>query len=300
LKPQPTSFFGNNTTPVYQQMTSQTALSPSARLPGYQMAAGTQQNATPQPVMPARALERSGPDVYKAEQLGKINDRIQQMRANGGNVPQGLLNRQQRMMGLRTGGGYPAQGGAPVGGGKGVGGAAPGGKTVPGQPGQPLPTGPANSAGLGASLTGTTTPSGFDERFYLQTNPDVARAVAMGQFPSGLAHYQQFGQAEARTPLPSTAGGPFVPSPPAAFDPNFYLAQNPDVAAAVAAGQFTSPYQHYLLFGQQENRAALPSAQATTVAPTPYKLPTPTASPAAMPVAQQQQPAMNWLGNAFV
>lgn len=38
------------------------------------------------------------------------------------------------------------------------------------------------------------------------------------------------------------------------FDEDFYLNQNPDVAAAVRDGAFTSGYQHYLFFGFTEGR----------------------------------------------
>ena len=33
-----------------------------------------------------------------------------------------------------------------------------------------------------------------------------------------------------------------------------YLAQNPDVAAAVKAGYFSSGFKHFVLFGQDEQR----------------------------------------------
>lgn len=38
------------------------------------------------------------------------------------------------------------------------------------------------------------------------------------------------------------------------FDENFYLAQNPDVAEAVARGKFASGFQHFFKFGQSEGR----------------------------------------------
>lgn len=40
---------------------------------------------------------------------------------------------------------------------------------------------------------------GFDEDAYLAANPDVAEAVRAGLFPSGAAHYEQFGKNEQRT-----------------------------------------------------------------------------------------------------
>jgi hypothetical protein len=38
--------------------------------------------------------------------------------------------------------------------------------------------------------------SNFDERAYLAANPDVARAVAAGQFESGRQHFAAFGRRE--------------------------------------------------------------------------------------------------------
>lgn len=40
----------------------------------------------------------------------------------------------------------------------------------------------------------------FNEQYYLQQNPDVAAAVARGEFPNALAHYNQFGKSEGRLP----------------------------------------------------------------------------------------------------
>lgn len=93
--------------------------------------------------------------------------------------------------------------------------------------------------------------SGFDEAFYLAQNPDVAAAVARGDFVSGYAHYLQYGMAEER-------------DPDALFDSAWYLAQNPDVDAAVAQGVFDSAYEHYLAYGSDEGR--LPSAWFDTAA----------------------------------
>ncbi|MGK7903374.1 MAG: Ig-like domain-containing protein, partial [Hormoscilla sp.] len=43
----------------------------------------------------------------------------------------------------------------------------------------------------------------FDEEFYLASNPDVAAAVARGEFGSGEDHFQRFGQAEGRLGAPA-------------------------------------------------------------------------------------------------
>jgi hypothetical protein len=42
------------------------------------------------------------------------------------------------------------------------------------------------------------------------------------------------------------------------FDDHYYLAQNPDVAAAVAAGTFATGYDHYIKYGQFEGRSPSP------------------------------------------
>jgi hypothetical protein len=88
---------------------------------------------------------------------------------------------------------------------------------------------------------GDTGASQISETLYLARNPDVAKAVARGEFASGMDHYQRFGATEGRLK-------------PVALDEAFYLSQNADVARAVAAGQFTSGLQHYLLRGEKEGR----------------------------------------------
>ena len=65
------------------------------------------------------------------------------------------------------------------------------------------------------------------------------------------------GQPQPSTPTPQTSapapGG--QPVPREQFDVDAYLAANPDVAAAIRAGQFgRDPYRHYLEYGFRENR----------------------------------------------
>src|SRR5690606_19679356 len=83
----------------------------------------------------------------------------------------------------------------------------------------------------------------FDEARYLAANPDVAAAVEDGSITSGLAHYQQTGQAEGRSGASSYS-----------FDETYYLDANPDVAAAVSAGTLNSGYQHFTIYGRSEGR----------------------------------------------
>ncbi len=96
------------------------------------------------------------------------------------------------------------------------------------------------------------TPS-FDEELYLLTNPDVAQAVANGQISSGLEHFNRFGQAEGRglLPLGLEVGGIRIS---ALYDETYYLAQNPDVLAAVAQGSLSSGFEHFLTSGWLEGR----------------------------------------------
>lgn len=50
------------------------------------------------------------------------------------------------------------------------------------------------------SISETSAP--YEESYYLRVNPDVAAAVARGEFSSGLAHYEEFGRAEGRAASP--------------------------------------------------------------------------------------------------
>lgn len=81
----------------------------------------------------------------------------------------------------------------------------------------------------------------FSESDYLADNPDVAQAVARGEFASGLQHYEAYGAAEQRLGVVS-------------LDEQFYLAQNQDVAIAVERGEFASGLQHYMTYGAGEGR----------------------------------------------
>lgn len=104
---------------------------------------------------------------------------------------------------------------------------------------------------------------------YLGMRPDVQAAIDAGLFPDALTHWNQYGQYEASgQPVPATANDPltygykggetnFFPPTTAndgAFDEQAYLANNPDVAAAVAAGAFPSGQAHWDQFGRYEPR----------------------------------------------
>jgi hypothetical protein len=84
----------------------------------------------------------------------------------------------------------------------------------------------------------------FDEHYYLQEYPNVAAAVADGEFATGYDHYIKYGQYEGYSPSPY-------------WDESWYLQENPDVAAAVKAGTISSGFMHFYLYGQYENRPGL-------------------------------------------
>ncbi|MGD0389470.1 MAG: hypothetical protein ABSC42_11000, partial [Tepidisphaeraceae bacterium] len=95
-----------------------------------------------------------------------------------------------------------------------------------------------------ATKTRVSQNSLFDEHYYLEMNPDVAAAVAKGEFATGYDHYLEYGQYEGRSPSPY-------------WDEAWYLQENPDVAAAVKAHKISSGFMHYYLYGQYENRPGL-------------------------------------------
>ena len=80
----------------------------------------------------------------------------------------------------------------------------------------------------------------FDEQFYLETNPEVAGAVANNIISDGFFHFIRFGQFEGRDPS-------------GIFNTNFYLTTNPGVATAVEQNLLT-PTEHFINFGQFEQR----------------------------------------------
>jgi SAM-dependent methyltransferase len=97
----------------------------------------------------------------------------------------------------------------------------------------------------------------FVESCYLDANPDVAAAVRARRVASGFAHFLKHGMTEGRrqtTPMDEAVD-------PATFDENRYLAANPDVARAVAAGEFSCGRDHFARLGQREGRRQLRRVQ---------------------------------------
>ncbi len=89
----------------------------------------------------------------------------------------------------------------------------------------------------------------FGEAEYLAYYPDVAAAVAKGQFASGEAHYLAMGRNEGRiAPIDVTK------SPQGLFDSRYYLMENPDVAAMIGPDNIPDAWTHFLLYGEKEGR----------------------------------------------
>ena len=83
----------------------------------------------------------------------------------------------------------------------------------------------------------------FSKEWYLKRYSDVAVNVTYKENP--YAHYEKYGKNEGRQPLPPI---------PTEYSEGAYLELNPDVAAAVKKGTFTSGLHHYLCYGFNEPR----------------------------------------------
>lgn len=83
----------------------------------------------------------------------------------------------------------------------------------------------------------------FDEKLYLEKNPDVKAAIDAKAIKSGLEHFQKYGLTEGRGGVSNY------------FDEKLYLEKNPDVASAVEAGKIKSGLQHYIEYGEAEGRS---------------------------------------------
>ena len=82
----------------------------------------------------------------------------------------------------------------------------------------------------------------FDERYYLETNADVAALVIRGTIASGYSHY--------------CAEGFHDRSPHWLFSEGFYLSSNPDVSRGLLDRHgLINGYDHYLSFGDGEFRS---------------------------------------------
>jgi len=105
----------------------------------------------------------------------------------------------------------------------------------------------------GGGLTGVSdvagkamTAANFDETAYLKANPDVAAAIAKGEFANAYEHYSKFGQAEGRTAFDKAETAAAAAT--AAAEKEAAQAANrkavADAKAAKKAAGFTNAYQN--------------------------------------------------------
>lgn len=92
----------------------------------------------------------------------------------------------------------------------------------------------------------------FSESWYLDTYPDVKKAVKERTVASGLAHYLESGIYEGRYPFPVD------------IDEDHYLEAHPDVTEAIGNGFFPSARAHFLEVGYAEGRRFKFKPEATT------------------------------------
>jgi len=84
----------------------------------------------------------------------------------------------------------------------------------------------------------------FDEKYYLEKNPDVAEALARRTISSAADHFRTRGYFEGRL------------GAPVKVDRDFYLSSYPDIAKAYARGLLKDLESHYEETGQHEGRFA--------------------------------------------
>jgi hypothetical protein len=88
--------------------------------------------------------------------------------------------------------------------------------------------------------------SPFSDEFYLESNPDIAKAHARGEIESLRAHFVAQGYFEGRLAAP----------PP--VNEHFYTSTYRDVADAVKRGDVKSGAEHYMRSGAAEARIPNP------------------------------------------
>jgi hypothetical protein len=134
----------------------------------------------------------------------------------------------------------------------------------------------------------------FNTSYYLSTYPSIATAIQNSRVTSPFEHFLLYGQYEGLSPMmyfssavcdadnpeinPMIIGVPVVTGEPLTSDYDWfiefgqteqhvivsnyynetiYLADNPDVATAVYAGEFPDGFVHWLEYGQYEGRTAV-------------------------------------------
>lgn len=85
----------------------------------------------------------------------------------------------------------------------------------------------------------------FDEKWYLESNPDLSHAIPSQDFPNGYSHFRGVGYVEGRVPVPLVV------------DSKWYMSTYPDVASAIIKGAIESSAHHFKASGYREGR--LPS-----------------------------------------
>lgn len=86
----------------------------------------------------------------------------------------------------------------------------------------------------------------FDEEFYLENNPDIAKEIEEGLYTSGLEHFL-FYEGFINRPFKVLNQN---------FDEEFYLENYPDVLEGIKNNLIKSGFEHYRKFGEKEGRRA--------------------------------------------
>ena len=87
-----------------------------------------------------------------------------------------------------------------------------------------------------------------DDAWYTRAYPDVALAIARGEYGSAQEHFAEHGYFEGRQPYAFEV------------DEDWYLAQYADVAEGLENGDFDSATEHFNMHGYNEGRR--PNSQA--------------------------------------
>lgn len=85
-----------------------------------------------------------------------------------------------------------------------------------------------------------------DERWYVETYPDVQQAITKRIVKDARDHYERFGYFEHRLPYPIKV------------QESWYIEQYPDVKEAIERGAFASGQVHFELNGYREGRIPYP------------------------------------------
>ncbi|MBV9252268.1 MAG: hypothetical protein JO227_23855 [Acetobacteraceae bacterium] len=85
-----------------------------------------------------------------------------------------------------------------------------------------------------------------DENWYLDTYPDVARAIQEGAAKSARQHFVDHGYFEGRLPFA------------VAVDDNWYQEEYPDVSESIKKGGEISSQAHFMRDGYKEGRLPFP------------------------------------------